>query len=199
MEQQTNNVEEIKAGGGMMSEVFEWVQAIVVAFVVAMFLRTFVFTMVRVDGQSMEPTLHHNERMVVSRMGNDSLKYGDVIIFRPNPEDPKVAYVKRVIATAGQEVSFDFEKGLVKVDGKVLEEDYIKDTIDAFKFGSFSPMGKTSEVVPEGHIFVMGDNRNNSMDSRAAGIGPVPLENVIGKAVIRVWPLDKIGTDLGGN
>ncbi|MBQ3054217.1 MAG: signal peptidase I [Clostridia bacterium] len=178
----------------MGNEIFEWVQAIVVALVVAMFLRTFVFTMVYVDGQSMEPTLHHAERMIVSRLGNDSLTYGDVVIFRPK-YSPDTPYIKRVIATAGQEVSFDFEKGQVLVDGTALDEPYIMDSIDPDRFGNFNPYEKTSEIVPEGCIFVMGDNRNNSRDSRWDSVGMVSLEDVIGKAVVRVWPFNKIGTE----
>ena len=179
--------------GGLGKEIFEWVQAIVVAFVVAMFLRTFVFTMVYVDGQSMEPTLHHAERMIVSRIGNNSLEYGDVVIFRPK-NSPETPYVKRVIATEGQTVSFDFATGRTLVDGEVIDEPYIMSTIDFDKFGTFNPYIKTEEVVPEGCIFVMGDNRNNSRDSRSEDVGMVSEDDVIGKAVLRVWPLDKIGT-----
>ena len=176
------------------TEIFEWVQAIVVAFVVAMFLRTFVFTMVYVDGQSMEPTLHHAERMVVSRLGNNSLEYGDVVIFRP-ANSPETPYVKRVIATEGQTVSFDFETGETLVDGEVIDEPYILAYINEDRFGSFNPYFKSEEVVPEGHIFVMGDNRNNSRDSRYSEVGMVSVDDVIGKAVLRVWPLNRIGTD----
>lgn len=171
-------------------EIFEWVQAIVVAFVIAMFLRTFVFTMVVVDGTSMEPTLHHGERMVVSRMGNDSLDYGDVVIFRPE-QSPETPYIKRVIATEGQTVSFDFETGVTLVNGVALDEYYIYDTIDEDKFGTFNPYTQKELVVPEGHIFVMGDNRNNSRDSRV--IGMVNVDDVIGKAVLRFWPINRFG------
>ncbi len=173
-------------------EIFEWVQAIVVAFVVAMFLRTFVFTMVVVDGTSMEPTLHHAERMVVSRMNNNSLKYGDVVIFRPEMS-PETPYVKRVIATAGQTVSFDFESGITIVDGEPLYEPYIYDTINSDKFGTFNPYTNPEITVPDGCLFVMGDNRNNSRDSRMIGV--IETEDVIGKAIFRFWPLNRAGVD----
>lgn len=178
----------------MGMEIFEWIQSIVVAFVIAMFLRTFFFTLVYVDGASMEPSLHNGERLAISRLSNDSLKYGDVVIFRPvkNPDRP---YVKRVIATAGETLSFNFETGDVYVDGKVLDEPYIKDKIDAMHFGGYSPEGKTEVVVPEGYIFVMGDNRNNSHDSRFDDVGLVSTKTVIGRAVVRLWPLDNIGTE----
>ncbi|MDP4117809.1 MAG: signal peptidase I [Bacillota bacterium] len=188
-----NKKEEPKEGSSVGTEIFEWVQALVVAFVVAMFLRTFVFTMVYVDGQSMEPTLHNAERMVVSRLSNDSLKYGDVIIFRP-VNSPETPYVKRIIATEGQTVSFDYKKGLVIVDGKTLDEPYVMATIEPDRFGDFSKTGKSSEVVPKNCVFVMGDNRNNSYDSRYDAVGVVPINDILGKAVVRVWPVNKIGT-----
>lgn len=178
----------------MGAEIFDWIQSIVVAFVVAMFLRTFVFTLVYVDGASMEPSLHNAERLAISRMSNNSLKYGDVVIFRPvrTPDKP---YVKRVIATEGQTLSFDFETGDVYVDGEKLDEPYIKAKIDSMHFGSYSPEGKAEVYVPEGHLFVMGDNRNNSHDSRFDDVGLVSTKDVIGKAVVRLWPLDNIGTE----
>ena len=174
-------------------EIFEWVQAIVVAFVIAMFLRTFVFTMVVVDGSSMEPTLHHGERMVVSRM-TDNYEYGDVVVFRP-VESPETPYIKRVIATEGQTISFDFSTGLTKVDGEVIYEPYIMEAISPYMFGSFNPYTKAEAVVPENCIFVMGDNRNHSSDSRTDSVGMVSEESVIGKVVFRFWPIDKFGTD----
>ena len=177
-------------------EIFEWVQAIVVALLVAMFLRSFVFTMVRVDGASMEPTFQHQQRLVVTRFDKE-FKQGDVVIFRPvrEPENP---YIKRVIATEGQTVSFDFEKGTVLVDGVEIYEPYIKETINNYRFGSFNPYTKASAVVPEDHLFVMGDNRNNSSDSRMDDVGMVHEDAVIGKAVLRWWPLNEFSVDFDG-
>lgn len=177
-------------------EIFEWIQAGVVAVVIAMFLRTFVVTMVQVDGASMEPTFHHAQRLAVTRFNNE-YKQGDVIIFRPVRE-PERPYIKRVIATEGQTVSFDFDKGTVLVDGVEIYEPYIKETIESYRFGSFNPYTKTSEVVPEDHLFVMGDNRNNSSDSRAADVGMVHKDAVIGKAVLRWWPLNEFTVDFDG-
>ena len=180
----------------MGKEIFEWVQAIVVAFVIAMFLRSFVFTMVRVDGASMEPTLQHQQRLVVTRNCNE-YKQGDIVIFRPVRE-PETPYIKRVIATEGQTVSFDFEKGTVLVDGVEIYEPYIKETINNYRFGSFNPYTKASAVVPEDHLFVMGDNRNNSSDSRMDDVGMVHEDTVIGKAVLRWWPVNQFGVDFSG-
>lgn len=175
-------------------EIFEWVQAIVTAFVIAMFLRTFIVTMVYVDGRSMEPTLHNAERMVVTRLSNDKLTNGDVVIFRPQ-YSPKTPYVKRIIGVPGQTVSFDFDSGKVLVDGQEIDEPYIMDYIAPERFGSFNPYGKTSVEVPEDCFFVLGDNRNNSKDSRYDEVGLVSRDTIIGKAVCRIWPLNKIGDD----
>ena len=177
-------------------EIFEWVQAIVVAFVVAMFIRSFVFTMVVVDGPSMEPTFEHGQRLVVTRY-DKSYKSGDVIVFRPE-NSPETPYIKRVIATEGQTVSFDFENGFVMIDGEIIDEPYIKDVIRNGYFFSFNPYTKPEIVVEEETLFVMGDNRNNSKDSRDSEVGLVREDAVIGKAVFRWWPLDKIGTNFSG-
>lgn len=195
---QIDNLGEAKpsAKKSVGKEIFEWVQAIVVAFVVAMFLRSFVFTMVEVDGSSMEPTLHHQQRLLVTRF-DKTYEQGDIIIFRPVSE-PERPYIKRVIATEGQTVSFDFDTGNVYVDGEALSEAYIADSIDSMHFGSFNPYTKPEAVVPEGHIFVMGDNRNNSSDSRLDDVGMVNVDSVIGKAVLRWWPVTEFTTNFSG-
>ena len=129
-------------------EVFDWVQAIIAAVVIALFIRTFLFTLVRVDGPSMEPTLQNNNILIVTRAGYQP-KAGDVIIFRPEKHQD-TPYVKRIIATQGQEVDIDPETGDVFVDGVLLEEDYIKEKIHRLYDVKF-PV-----VVPEDCVFVMG-------------------------------------------
>lgn len=175
----------------MWQEIFEWVQAIVVAFVIAMFLRTFVFTLVDVSGSSMVPTLHDNDKLFVWRMGSE-YKPGDIIIFRPALSE-NTPYVKRVIATEGQTVDIRYnvmkDYAEVYVDGVKLEEDYINEKINASHVGDMSyPC-----VVPENSLFVLGDNRNNSSDSRVSYVGMVNLDSVIGKAKCRLWPFNAIG------
>src|SRR5690554_6475735 len=120
----------------------------------------------KVDGSSMEPTLSHNQRLLV-----DKITYrfrlprtGEIIVFK-YPRDPDKKFIKRVIAVEGQDVSI--YGGQVKVDGLVLEDDYIKDTTD----GEFE-----WTIVPTDSLFVMGDNRNRSLDSRDTdNVGYVPL------------------------
>lgn len=130
---------------------------------------------IRVDGLSMEPTLHSGEFVIVNRLAYrlGQPKIGDVIVFHP-PTDPEQEYIKRVIGLPGDEVVISNKQ--VKVNGRLLDEPYI----------AAPPRYDSRWTVPEGSLFVLGDNRNNSSDSHAWG--PVPLENVVGKAVVVYWP-----------
>lgn len=136
---------------------------------------------VRVDGPSMEPSYYHNNRIVVSKASYwwGEIERGDVIVF-PAPPNPEEDYIKRVIGLPGDEVSV--VQGTVYVNGHPLVEPYI----------SAPPVANLRKTtVPEGNVFVMGDNRNVSSDSRAWG--PLAVEDVIGKAVFVYWPLEQIG------
>ena len=104
-------------------EVFEWSEAIIIAVVIAVIIRSFLFTLVAVEGASMENTLHDGDRLFVRRIGYTP-KNGDIIVFTPENK-PKTPYIKRVIATGGQTIDIDFTTGEVKVDGEVLKENYI--------------------------------------------------------------------------
>jgi len=130
---------------------------------------------IRVDGMSMEPTLHSGEFVIVNRLAYrlGQPKIGDVIVFHP-PTDPEQEYIKRVIGLPGDEVVISNKQ--VKVNGRLLDEPYI----------AAPPRYDSTWTVPEGSLFVLGDNRNNSSDSHAWG--PVPLQNVVGKAVVVYWP-----------
>ncbi|WHH59427.1 signal peptidase I [Petroclostridium sp. X23] len=167
-------------------EIREWVQAIVIALVIALVIRTFVFSLIRVDGQSMVPTLNHNDRLIVVKLMYKP-KQGDVIILTP-PMHKDTPYVKRVIALPGQTVDIDFENHVVKVDGKPLSEPYINEPIA--QRGDV----KFPQTVPEDTVFVLGDNRNNSRDSRYSDVGMVPFKAVMGKASLRIWPLNRFGS-----
>ena len=185
-----NNIE-TKEKKSLGKEIFEWVQAIVVALVIAMFLRTYFFTLVDVSGSSMVPTLHDNDKLFVWRLGYQP-EVNDIIIFRPAGHED-TPYVKRVIAKEGQSVNISYNHQLgyaeVFVDGLKLEEDYINEEIDFTRIGD----GVYPCVVPDDCVFVMGDNRNNSSDSRLSSVGMVSEKSIIGKAVARIWPLDAIG------
>ncbi len=192
---ETENAEENAEGKKKKSlgkEILEWVEAIVLAVVVAILIRSFIFTVVRVDGPSMNFTLAHNDRLIVWRLGYEPTQ-GDVVIFAPDiPENEsttvfnRIYWVKRVIATGGQHVEVDYSTNSVYVDGEKLDEPYLHEAM--------IPPGNVTYLsvdVPEGQVFLMGDNRNNSRDSRA--IGPVDVDDVVGKAVLRFWPLNTFG------
>ena len=143
---------------------------------------TFVIRLIGVDGHSMVPTLQDGDRLLVmNSMLYDDYKYGDIVVLRKETfmQEP---IVKRVIATAGQTVDIDFDEGVVYVDGRALEEDYINERT-YLEEGTEFPL-----TVPEGSIFVMGDNRNRSSDSRDSRLGTVDTRYVIGKAVFLAFP-----------
>lgn len=173
-------------------ELIDWAISIVVALAIAFFIREFIFTLVRVDGPSMEPTLHHNDTLYVNRLFYTP-EVGDVIIFSPKNSE-STPYVKRVIATEGQIVEIYGKSGNGEKDGKVfvdgveLVEDYILD--DLVSAGTM----EYPFVVPENHVFVLGDNRNNSHDSRQASVGAVSEDSIIGKVIFRILPASDFGS-----
>ncbi len=179
-----------------MKEIREWIIAIAIAIVVSLLIRNFVFTLVKVQGESMQPTLQNEDRLYVNRFFYSPHK-GDVVIFKP-ASDPDRPYIKRVIATEGDTVFIDFETGDVYVNDNIINEPYIKDktTRSGEYINELITNGEYSKdnpiVVEKGKIFVMGDNRNNSKDSRM--IGQIPKDELIGGAVFRFWPLNKFGS-----
>ena len=162
-------------------EAGEWVLSIVVALVIALFLRNYVISFVRVEGSSMVPTLINGERLIVIRCGYKP-HAGDIIIL--NPPSGRGPYVKRVIAMPGQTIKFDNETGNVFIDGEKLDEPYINNKTTS---------RETEYTVPENSVFVMGDNRGSSHDSRSQDVSFIPYKNVLGKVVFRVWPFTKFG------
>lgn len=167
-------------------ELLDWVFSIVVALVIALVIRRYFFTLVKVDGPSMQPTLYHNDMLYVNRFMYTP-KVGDIIIFRP-PHSPSTPYVKRVIATEGQTVVIDSHEKKVYVDGVEIEEDYIEERL--ISAGTV----KYPYKVPEDSVFVLGDNRNNSRDSRDATVGAIPRDSIIGKVMFRILPVSDFGT-----
>lgn len=173
-------------------EVLEWILVILCAFIIAQLINNFVFRFAKVDGPSMENTLHHNEYLLVWKLGYEP-KCGDIIVFETdmnvNGAIQKQYLVKRVIATEGQTVEVNYDTDQVLVDGKVIEENYIK---DQDMFAPYQTQHAYPYTVEEGCVYVMGDNRNNSLDSRAKG--SIPKADITGKVVFRLLPFDKIGT-----
>lgn len=159
----------------------ELLETVVIALVLALAIRQFVVETILVDGQSMQTTLQDGERLLINKFiyWFRKPRTGDVVVFR-FPEDPRRDFIKRVIATEGQTV--EIRDGQVYVDGVPLREPYVKR-----EWHSNFP--KTT--IAPGRIFVLGDNRNNSQDSRFPAVGQVPLKNVKGMAFLRFWPLDR--------
>ena len=163
-------------------ELYEWVQALVCSVLAVVILFTFVIRLIGVDGRSMVPTLQDGDRLLVlNSMLYDDYKYGDIVVLRKDTflKDP---IVNRVIATEGQTVDIDFSCGSVYVDGALLKEDYINE-LTFLEEGTEFPL-----TVPENSVFVMGDNRNHSSDSRDSRLGTVDERYVIGKAVFLAFP-----------
>ena len=164
-------------------DLYEWVQSLVGSVLIVVAIFTFVIRMMGVDGHSMLNTLQHGDRLlVVNSMLYHDYKYGDIVILRKNGVFDDDPIVKRVIAVEGQTVDIDFAEGIVYVDGEALEEDYIREPTYTAE-GTEFPL-----TVPEGAIFVMGDNRNGSSDSRDYRLGTVDTRYVIGKAAFLIFP-----------
>lgn len=164
-------------------DLYEWVQSLVGSVLVVVAILTFVIRMMGVDGHSMLNTLQHGDRLlVVNSMLYHDYKYGDIVILRKDGVFDDDPIVKRVIAVEGQTVDIDFAEGIVYVDGEALEEDYIREPTYTAE-GTEFPL-----TVPEGSIFVMGDNRNGSSDSRDYRLGTVDTRYVIGKAAFLIFP-----------
>ena len=172
----------------------EWVLIFVVALAVMLGIRTFVHEPYVVPTGSMETTIEIGDQVFCQKLttnfGNMP-QAGDIVVFR-NPEESSDhdVLVKRVIATAGQTI--DMQDGKVLVDGVALDEDYTQG--ESYPLANQAPGIQISYpyTVPEGCVWMMGDNRENSADSRY--FGPVPQENIIGVVVLRYWPLNRFGT-----
>ncbi|NLX70912.1 MAG: signal peptidase I [Clostridiales bacterium] len=166
------------------SEIIEWLESIAIALLIAFLFRFFVFDVVLVEGESMSPTLSSGDRIIVSKLSYkfDKPKYKDIVVFK-NPDNPKVRYIKRVVGAEGDSV--EIKNGEVYVNDQKLTESYILEP-------TMGDYPKT--IVPEGTVFALGDNRNFSRDSRNSHVGFIPMENIIGKAKIRIWPLRLITT-----
>ena len=172
-------------------DLFDLLQMVMGCVLVAVVIFNCFARLTRVDGHSMDNTLQDGELMLVWSLGYQP-QAGDIVVLNKTVADflGNRAIVKRVIAMGGQTVDIDYAAGLVYVDGVALDEPYIKETM----YLPLSPtMLETHWVVPEGSIFVLGDNRNGSSDSRHIQLGPVDEGYLLGKAVLALWPLSKFG------
>jgi signal peptidase I len=165
------------------SEIREYAEAFGIAIILALLIITFIAQSFLVHGVSMEPTLHNGERLMV-----DKVTYrfrpphrGEIIVFR-YPANPRNKYIKRVMGLPGDQV--EVRHHVVYINGQALDEPYINGPT----YNDYGPV-----VVPKNTVFVLGDNRNLSADSRMPDVGPVPYKNIVGRAFVRFWPLTRIG------
>ena len=163
-------------------EIKDWVISILIAVVLAFFIRYFIVELYMVEGPSMRPTLVNSERLVVNKFlyRFKNPERGEIIVFR-YPRDPSRDFIKRVIGVPGDTI--EIKEGRVFLNGQLQNETYILEKTR----GSFAMV-----TVPAGHVFVMGDNRNNSEDSRFRDVGFVSSELIKGKAVFVFWPFDHL-------
>jgi signal peptidase I len=183
------------------SELREWVESILIAFVIAIVLQTFVVQAFKIPSGSMIPTFNIGDRIFVNKflycaripfvnirlpvMNVRQPKRGDIIVFQ-SPEDPKKDFVKRLIATGGETV--EIKDGTILVNGKRVNEPFIG-AVSYYNAGDFGKDGQ-AVLVPPDCYYALGDNSANSRDSRYWGF--VPKNNLIGKAVFIYWPLNRI-------
>lgn len=178
------------------SEVIDWLEILTFSIIAVVIIFSFFFKVATVEGRSMNNTLAGGDKLVITDFGYEP-KYGDIVVISRNTENSvlsesaeKEPIIKRVIATGGQTVNIDFETGTVYVDNVALKEDYIS-----------SPTFNKYDIdfpvyVPDGYIFVMGDNRAESLDCRDSRIGEggvIDKRYVLGHAVFRFFPFNKIG------
>ena len=171
------------------ADLFDWAEALVYALAVLVVICAFFVRLSGVEGSSMYPTLHEGDQLLISSFGYDEPERGDIVVLMADGfmDEP---LVKRVIALEGQTVDIDYDAGTVAVDGQVLDEPYI---LEEMLWPSSSHMQETHFEVPEDSIFVMGDNRNGSTDSRHEWLGAIDEDYILGQAVAVLWPLGRIG------
>lgn len=166
---------------------YDWLESLVTAIVACILIFIFLFRIVNVDGSSMVPTLHDRDKVIITRLlGAVDYKYGDIVVLTKQSFG-KTSIVKRVIATEGQTIDIDFARGVVYVDGEALDEPYIAELTNR-RLDFEGPV-----TVPEGCVFCMGDNRNASTDSRRDTIGMIDTRCILGKLILRIWPLREWG------
>jgi signal peptidase I len=176
----------------------EWVAVIVGALVVALVVKTFLFQAFYIPSASMEPTLEKGDRVLVNKLSYDlhDVRRGDVVVFELPADKVGVDgikdLIKRVIGLPGDTI--ETREGVVYVNDRRLEEPYLQDGMRTGDPANGNNPEIQRQVVPDGTVFVMGDNRSNSHDSRYSDRGPIPIDTIVGRAFVLVWPPAKMGT-----
>jgi signal peptidase I len=186
---------EKRIGGALLKkdkrEAFEWLKALAIAVIIAIVIRSFIFTNYIVEGQSMMPTLQDGNRLIVNKIDYDITKPHrfDIIVFHATPTDD---YVKRVIGLPGD--SIEYKNDVLYINGKKVDEPYLKPYKEQLVSGLLTENFTLKDItgvdrVPKGKVFVMGDNRRNSVDSRRFGF--VDMNQIVGKVDLRYWPISE--------
>lgn len=175
-----------KQDGGVAS-IFDWIRCIVFAIAIVVICLTFVFRLVDVDGTSMNDTLQTKDKVIVTNLFYQP-NNNDIVVISHGAKYEK-PIIKRVIAKEGQTLKLDTENNRIIVDGVVIDEPYIKGSTFSGTYCNYD----LPEVIPEGKLFVMGDNRQVSLDSRNSEIGLIDVKDVIGKAQVVAFPFDHFG------
>jgi len=186
---------EKRIGGALLKkdkrEAFEWLKALAIAVIIAIVIRSFIFTNYIVEGQSMMPTLQDGNRLIVNKIDYDITKPHrfDIIVFHATPTDD---YVKRVIGLPGDTI--EYKNDVLYINGKKVDEPYLKPYKEQLVSGLLTENFTLKDItgvdrVPKGKVFVMGDNRRNSVDSRRFGF--VDMNQIVGKVDLRYWPISE--------
>lgn len=170
----------------MKKEIFEWVKTIIISLIIALVITTFMKPTI-VKHYSMQPTLDENDFLIINRLlyTRGTPERGDIIVFESNQMDnngDQKLLIKRIIGLPGEEIQI--RGGQVYINEELLAEPYLEDDYTH---------GNIQQFIPENALFVMGDHRNNSLDSRNEDLGLVDFEDIVGKAFVRLYPFSEIG------
>ncbi|MGM8364158.1 signal peptidase I [Virgibacillus sp. W0181] len=170
-------------------EWIDWLKALLIAFGIAFIIRMFIFSPIIVDGPSMLPTLHDHDQIIVNKFiyrFNEPERF-DVVVFHASDEKD---FIKRVIGLPGEHVMM--KDNVLYINGEEIEEQFIEDNNIHTDDFTLELLPGQHESIPDGYVFVLGDNRNNSTDSRRESVGLVPIDQIVGKASLIYWPFDRI-------
>lgn len=188
MEKVSNNPPMVPAKG--VKTLYEWLEEIVIALTLVILVFTFLFRVVTVTGESMLPNFVEGQKLIVTNFGH-SVEQGTVVVITNVLNEP---IIKRVIATEGQTVDIDYETGVVYVDGEAVDETQfgLENGITTRPYSTLEAM-VFPQTVPEGCVFVLGDNRGVSKDSRYTEVGMVDTRHILGEAAFTLYPFDRFG------